>query len=301
MKMRTTYMAYGLRISSEIQFPQLAQKSYDDVDLSITLGAVPSHLTDPEAILQGGEFAENELLLSAPGIGRFHVCDGKRITVEPAAGADMQSLHLHLLGSCAAAILHQRQETILHASCVTRGATTFTLCGTSGAGKSTTAASFVLQGYSIISDDVTLINLDNGPIAVPSYPQGKLFRSSLELLNLSTDGATELRLKPDKFARELGESYCDKPKRLDAIVFLTISDSIHPQIRKLNAAETVRFLHKKTFRKRFIGKARLPEALRKWSLLAEQVPAYHLTRPSDGNSIDEVCNLVEGALAGTHG
>ncbi len=139
------------------------------VDLTISLGLVPEHLTAPAGatpVVETG--ADGTCLIRLDGIARFLLRGGTDIVVEPAPQATEADLRCFLLGSVLAILCHQRGLIPLHAACVRIGTTAIALAGLSGAGKSALAAALALRGHEILADDLTVIDPDpQGPMILP--------------------------------------------------------------------------------------------------------------------------------------
>ncbi len=82
-------------------------------------------------------------------------------------------------------ILHQRGFLVLHGSAVQMDDGAVAFLGRCGDGKSTITAALNNKGYSIISDDVLPVKLDenNIPLLFPSFPTIKLYNDVIEYLN----------------------------------------------------------------------------------------------------------------------
>ena len=92
------------------------------------------------------------------------------------------------MGPVIAFTLRLRGVTCLHASCVAVDDRAIALLGRPGAGKSTTAAAFAQLGYSVLSDDVVVLDDRNGQFRVqPGYPRVNLWPDSVHALFGSED------------------------------------------------------------------------------------------------------------------
>ena len=165
----------------------------DDVPLEIA-GAEPA-----------GLFAQakpGQLLFSAPGIGRFLVSEGIRITYIDDRQADPGAVQLVLHGSARTALVHQRGELPLHAATLMApgGVCTVALCGPSGAGKSTLAAELAQRGWLLIADDTTRLTWNGTAVlAWPSRGLIKLWRDACERRGLDTSVLEPVTRDLDKF------------------------------------------------------------------------------------------------------
>lgn len=83
---------------------------------------------------------------------------------------------IYLLGEVLAFYFRLKGIFQLHACMVNKGNTTIVMCGSSGNGKSTLANEFLLNGWNMLCDDHSIINLhDNSIYGSPSFPYIKMF------------------------------------------------------------------------------------------------------------------------------
>ena len=132
------YWAYGLRIASEIELPELLPHEAEQVNCEIRVGKAPEKLTGPDIVDKGKiQISPTEFLLDLPNC-RYYSRAGKEIILEIKDKLDDKSLRLFLLTNGLAAILHQRNKVLLHAGAIHTEKGLVVICGQSGAGKSTT-------------------------------------------------------------------------------------------------------------------------------------------------------------------
>jgi len=172
------YALFGLTIASDIELPLPPAAPEAAIDVTIAHGPIAVKGDHPwgYAEVPGGT------LLSVETVGRFLICGGSRIAVDPFPTASERNIRLFLLGSAFGALLHQRGLMPLHANAVVIDGRAFAFCGHSGAGKSTMAAWFHDRGHPILSDDVCVIGFaaDGTPLAYPGIPRVRLWRQALE-------------------------------------------------------------------------------------------------------------------------
>lgn len=186
-----TYLAYGLRIRSEVTLPARRIASAH-ADVSIRLGRIEP--LPPPAALGGFAFrtGSGELCFGCDGVGRFLIRKGREIVIDPDEGADAGVLRVMILGPALAALLYQRGILILHGSAVEVGGTAVAFLGSEGAGKSTTAAALHARGHGVVADDVVAIQMEGGaPHVRAAYPQ----------LNVWPDTAASLDHDPSTMPR----------------------------------------------------------------------------------------------------
>jgi hypothetical protein len=200
---------YGLRVASDVPLPGVPHRGEPGaVDLRIWLrekakfaSTFPASLnqilyatSNPE---QSGESNLRVGTLGDGGYLGFFYSDGVRFAVRrdgreiwgdwPEDYA-LEDACTYLMGPVIAFTLRLRGVTCLHASCVAVDGRAIALLGRPGAGKSTTAAAFAQLGYSVLSDDVAVLDERNGQLRVqPGYPRVNLWPDSVHALFGSED------------------------------------------------------------------------------------------------------------------
>lgn len=112
-----------------------------------------------------------QFLLSVPGVARYLVTDGQTITIDPAPGATEADINRFLQMTPLAALYFQRGRPVFHAAACTLNGRAILLAGDSGAGKSTLLAALLQRGWTMLADDLALVELnDSGAPAVRPNP-----------------------------------------------------------------------------------------------------------------------------------
>jgi len=216
-----SYKAFGLYISSELFFPELAAASFSVPDVIIRRGCVPDELQQPLFCGARYQAAPNEFLLNVETVAKFYVRQGKEIIIESKPGIDEDSVRLFLLGSAMGALLHQRGFFVLHGNAIAINDTCTVVTGHSGAGKSTLAAAFYQQGYRILADDVCAVSMETGvPMVIPGFPQLKIWKDVADKLQLSTEGLRRVRPQVEKYALPTRDSFKHDPLPLSTLCIL---------------------------------------------------------------------------------
>ncbi len=214
--------------------------------------SLPEVLEGAERVGQYMQIRPGAMLLRVPEVGAFLSEDGKTIRVAPAKDADPGAVDMYLHGAARAAILHQRGELPLHASCLLPpgGSKCIAVCGDSGVGKSTLAAEMHRRGWTVLSDDSTRITLkDDQPLAWPSHRGIKLWLDACERLQLPTDDLHTVRSGLQKFFYPVTKD--SEPLPLGTVVELTLSA---PGLTSLNdIAQRMALLTRHTFRQRQVA------------------------------------------------
>jgi hypothetical protein len=180
------YAVFGLTVASEIPLAELDPAPEGAAaDALIRRAAIEA----PENI-PGYSTAGEATLLTVPRVGRYLICGGREILVDPAPEASERNVRLFLLGSAFGALLHQRGLLPLHANAIEIEGRAFAFSGHSGAGKSTMAAWFHDRSHRILSDDVCVVGFDEQgqALAYPGIPRLRLWREALEASGRAAEG-----------------------------------------------------------------------------------------------------------------
>ncbi|MGD0798124.1 MAG: hypothetical protein ABR910_10410 [Acidobacteriaceae bacterium] len=227
-------------LASELPFPELpalesaAPGPIPDSDaVSIRLAPVPTHIENVVANETRWFASREEYLLRVPGVANFLVRHGREVLVEPAPNSLPADIRAYLLSPIFSTLCHQAGMYSLHASSVRVGDGVVAFLGHSGAGKSTLAAFLDRRGYTVVSDDICLLDPRPRPgapesaenpghtLVVPVAPSLKLWRSALEQLGTTPETLPQVFSRDDKYRLPLHRSgSLDHPLPLRQLYFL---------------------------------------------------------------------------------
>jgi hypothetical protein len=289
------YCVFGLDVRSELQCPELLPASFSVPDVDITFGAVPDTLDNSVFIRPHFELSKRSVLLRVPEVGRFLIEQGCRIRIQPETGVEQRTIRLFLLGSCLGAVLHQRGITPLHGSAISQAGCAVLICGQSGAGKSTTAAALASRGYSILTDDVSALTIqDQNVVLSPGYPQLKLWRNSMEHFQLPSRDYQQIRPTIAKHAVPVRADFESEPRPVLAMFWLNKQAISSPRLRELKGFARLRAVQANVYRKKYSNCRQ-----RNFSQCAElsrRLAIFELTRPESDNTIEAVADIIEASL-----
>lgn len=291
------YKAFGLQIISEFPLPELPLT--DEPGLCGSVAVIHGELSErwqaipkltPSLGMLGGE-----VMFEAKGRAVFSVQDGSTITVSPAAGADMDCVRLYILGSCMGVLLMQKKILPLHGSALVLGNQAYALVGRSGAGKSTLASYLLDQGHLLVSDDVIPVMVQGGqPLAIPGYPQQKLWQQSLDYMGMNSSLYRPLFERETKFAVPVHDRFQDEPLPLGGVFELAVTEAEGPvTVEPISGMERFHTLFNHTYQKAMVDRI----GIREWhfGLLASfvnRLPMFRLTRPQQGFSAPQQTSLI---------
>jgi hypothetical protein len=281
------YYTCGLHLASEIPLPELIHVSDSQVgrtDAEIVIGTLPAHLEAAKTEAPWLQVAGNTCQIGIPGIARFRVENGKKITIDHTVpDSSLEDVRAYLLGTVLAALLYQRRCVPFHISAVETPAGIWAFTGQSGAGKSTLVAWLHYHyNWAVLSDDLAVINpRDSAPVVYPGPPRIKLWSDTLDSLGLDRTGLARDLSRTDKYHLINKALFKLEPQPLTALVILERAvDSEPASITPVTGIRAYQSLMAARYRialgMQFIAG---PETHMLGGRLANQVPVYKFRRP----------------------
>jgi hypothetical protein len=290
------YQAFGLRIHSELELPELAEARSDDTspDVTVCLGDV-GEIPGGDGDWVRWEAEPDRVRMCYAGVCRVDVRGGGEIVVEELE--DPETSHIYVVGPALAMALAQRGEHVLHASAVAIEGRAVAFAGFSGGGKSTLAAALHDRGFPLVADDVVAVRVRDGrAIAVPGYPQQKLWPAAAGALGLDVGRLPRVYPEIDKRVRRLSEDFDTSALELSAVLVLSEGPEValEPMSGAAAALELVRHSYDLPATHTFAAPANLEAAAR----VAEAVPVARLRRPWRLDALDETIDAIVTAGSG---
>jgi hypothetical protein len=271
--------AFGLTIASALPLPELAPAAAGESPaLEIGIGVTPRFPDEREGIV----FQPGGALLKTPGVARYWIENGTRITVEPEPDAPTAEVRLFLLGSAMGAILHQRGLLPLHGNGIVFGAKAVCFVGHSGAGKSTLAAWFHDRRLPLLADDVCVVteDADGVPWVQPGIPRFRLAESALEATGRDPAALAHVFDGSDKY-NIVAAGRAAAPVPLSHVYLLQRAEPHEAlTIRRLGGVQAVNALVANTYRGAYARPlGRTAEHLAQCLRLAQRIGVYEARRP----------------------
>jgi len=150
--------------------------------VEVGLGEVPTELPGASATGVMWQAGPGRFLLSVPGVARYLVEEGLRITVTPCCAERPRIISL-LRMTPLAALLYQRGFLPLHGAAATCESGAVVIAGASSSGKSALLAALLADGWRLLADDLAIVGqADGGPVVWPTFGQVALWPDAAEAL-----------------------------------------------------------------------------------------------------------------------
>ena len=249
------------------------------------------------------EASFGQFLLKIEGVARYLVCDGERICVDIAPGADLDAVSVLLDTSVFAALLYQRGILPLHASAIATARGGVILAGPSGCGKSTLAGAFHQRGFTVIADELCAIDLTGSdmsrvPELLPANPAILLWADALDRLGLERSMLRREQSSVEKFILPLRHGFASEPVPVCAIYVLDVATSGGPAIVPVTGVEKIRLLAGNVYRGQIVkGMSLSTRLFRQIHHIARHIPVARVVRPAGEFGVGELIHLLEGDFA----
>lgn len=290
------YWAYGLRIQTDMECPELASASMETGNPDVEIHLLPPAANALESMENGYyEVQPGVFRMSVPEVALYRVEEGCRILITPLPEAPAEKIRLFLLGSAMGALLYQRGLFPLHGSAVETVWGAMIFVGVQGAGKSTLAAEFHRQGYRLLSDDVCAVAATpEGLQIIPAMAQFRLRADAYERFGV-TPGA---RFDVDKYVVPMGEGQCPHPVPLRAIHILDDYDKSTPEFEVLRGFDRVQRTLENLYRPHYLkGQGTQSDLMRMAGLIAQKSTIAVVRRRRDPEAIEGLVGFLESAWA----
>lgn len=298
------YRAFGMRIASE--WP-LAELSVDDTvggpvaDLTIRLAEIRKPFPQADQAPDFDYDSASGTTMVWPFVGAFRICNPGLLEIQPAPGSNPDYVAFPLLGPVMGWLLHQRGNIVLHGSALTWRGKAIGFLGDKMAGKSTTAAKFLSDNGSLLSDDLLVFDCSGTgqPRVQPAFAQLKLSDDAAAAITLSDSQALPLIMTGFPKRQHRLELLAPSPVRFDALFVLqrTSGDcSVGWMTQSQALTSLLRFSYNVRFANAPVGLQHRRRHFEQCALMARTIPVGVLSVPDTLERLDEVTEFVSGLL-----
>lgn len=295
-KKKIAYVAFGFQISSEISLPELlpVEIYHNGFDVEIVIEDLNVEWDELAGDKVGYIFKENYVLFRLDDIAIFCIKQGKKIAISPLKDYQKDIARMIVLGTCMGAILLQKNILPLHGSAIAINGKAYAIVGDSGAGKSTLASTFIRNGYSILTDDLIAVSLNEGiPLVIPSYPQQKLWQETLSELGIPSGNLNSVYGRQTKYYVPLTTDFSTKPLPLCGILELLKTDQEDVTLVSTNRLEQLSILYNHTYRNLIIsGLKKLDWHFKLSTSILNNINIFQLHRPISRFTADELVSTI---------
>jgi hypothetical protein len=243
-------------------------------------------------------FGSNELFELAYEDGaRFFVDKaGARIWACTSDPLTTDYLATYLRGPVMGFVLRLRGVPALHSSAISIRGRAVVLCGSAGAGKSTTAAALALRGIPVLSDDITALGEnENGYVVEPGCPWICLWPEAVASLLGDPAALPRMTKNWEKRYLALDEGTFESTRQpLGAIYLLAprSSELSAPCVADVNSREAVLELVKNTYMNWVLNRTQRAAEFDVLSRLVNHIPVRRLVAHTDPARIGALCDLL---------
>lgn len=279
--------------------PELQAPPHLPVDVHVAFAPAPATLTGVvHAYTYAGSGIEVEVdasgsvLLRTPG-ARFHVADGRTVAIElTRTGVKPAALRQMVLHYCVPALLNQRGFFALHANALSTAAGAVVLAGHSGGGKSTLHAALLARGVPMLSDDVTVLRADGEAISVlPGMRRYRMVADAVAQVRPPNDRSVALGGPRNKVALWAPTTlFHSEPAPLAAVYVLEPYPGAVLSMTRVAGFAAFRMLQTQSYPP--LESMALPQHIQSFAALVGRLRVYHVRRPVDRWTVDELAELV---------
>lgn len=297
-KVKYIYTVFGLKIISDISILELLPSKGKE-DIRIIFGKVPSKIN--VAILETDTYqiSKTEFLFYVKDVGYYYIKNGSLIVIEPEENADCKDIKVYLMGTALGAALLQRGIIPVHGSSVVIDGRCVIFTGACGSGKSTLCSAFRKNGYEFLSDDISVITLNEEgiPMVQPAFPQQRLCSDTAEVMGYDISRLSLACKADDKYVITDYNNFKSEPMPLSAIFEICPKSDCNVEITKVGGTDKLwNFIRNIYCSVILLILGINPDYFRRCIDISRTISFYYLVRPEDKYTVDEQMQVVKKTL-----
>lgn len=301
------YSVYGLGLQANQPVPGLDNLQAPlKIDLQVHLAIAPTWLSQSDRLPNIGERSSLVRSLREGTYWQIVYADGTEFVVDRAGteiwatwleSSTLEDTATYLLGPILGFVLRLRGIVCLHASAIVVEGQAIAFLGTTGAGKSTTAAALAQQGYAVLSDDIVALFYQNCFFVQSGYSRIRLWSASVDTLYGSPDALPCLTLNwPKRYldVSQDGYQFQQQPLPLAAIYLLNarIDDPLAPYVVIHPPHTALMDLVANTYANTLLDRQMRAQEFQVLSQLVTQVPVRRITPHTDLARLPKLCDVI---------
>jgi len=256
--------------------------------------------TGLEHIIEQGLFFQvndNEIWFNVPNTARFLVQYGERILFDLAPGVNEASISVFLNGPCLVALLMQRNLFVLKGSVINVHDAAVAYIGENCSGKSSVVAAMMQSGYSVLSDELCVINREGMVLPGPGFIE--LWEDSAQALNIPAQVLHDIRPEFKKYRLYLHQLHENRPLPLGEIYVLNPKKENVLRHTNLTSGEKINFLQKNIYNKTYLAGLQKNHLYFEYcARLASQINMALIEFNGMEFNIQDVTTCIAGRIAG---
>lgn len=303
-----SYRCYGTNIRSTWPLPLTHSADANSPDIELleapatffeTIGSRFAMRLDASDWFQHVHLPDGSDYLRWTGLFDFLVSgDGHRIWGHALPGGSLERLQTYLMGQVVSMAMVKQGIEPLHATAVVIDGQAVAFLGDSGFGKSTLGAAFVKAGFTILTDDLLVIERKERQfMAHPGPARLKLMPESADVLLPGHGASVTMNPATAKLVLSLGNRQAWRsPAPTDSLYILAAPDPTAcvqtPEIRHLSRRDACISLVRNTFNTVIQGPARQARQFKMATELAASLEIRSLVYPRGLQRISEVVDAI---------
>jgi hypothetical protein len=291
------YLANGIALHSEIEFPELKEGPTHS-NVTIRFGKVPKRIDHPVYQGPSSQAGKDQYLLVIRNVASYFLQKEQEqytIIVEPLNAIPISEVRIFILSSMLGALCHMQGFLPLHASGVVIQGKAVLFCGKSGLGKSTLSAALYQKGNPFLTDNLAAIYLgkDGIPMVHPSYRHFRLWKDSLEALNDFDVRVVKMRDSVEKYNLILAGQLQESAVPLHKIYHLNHQFESTIAIEDIHGRQKADIIVNDTFRIKLLKGLGTQEAyFSHLNQICSKTKVAKIYRPIDEFLLDELAQAV---------
>ncbi len=289
------YKLYGMKIESDLEFPQLLTCE-DDAPLDVQIQKVDfseelAKISEEKYFDFGKEYSRFSNLTC-----QFQAYEGKRFTYALTGEGWPEYLQTYILGYGFSMIALQRDMLPIHCSALADEDGAVLIAGESGSGKSTITTAFLNNGYHLMADDMALVD---GEKVYPAFPYQKLCRNVALAEGYKLEELIYINEQKDKFLAPYRGEFSTKEERIKGFILLQVVGGEQVVDAEVYGLNRFHIFASNLFVRHIIGKEKYePHIGQKCLEMASKVPTYLIGRPGGLDTTQEVIKKATEWVAG---
>jgi hypothetical protein len=234
-------------------------------------------------------------VLLQTAVARFHVVQGRTVTIDAAPDLAASVLRYMTLHFCVPVLLNQRGMIALHANALATPRGAVVISGQSGGGKSTLHAALLARGMAMLSDDVAVLRrCPEGVEVLPGLRRYRMVADAWERVQPPAEQVVRLGGPRNKIALVAPISaYRANPAPLAAVYVLEPYSGDEIVVARVQGFAAFRLLQAQAYPP--LESMALPEHLRSFGALIDRLAVYRVRRPAQRWTVDELADIVLAA------